>query len=705
MTSIIGNEEEVNVRRTATNTRDHILKMVADSTNCDAIPIFSGSRAEGLRFKSSDEDWMFASKQCIVIPSESYTNLYDTNNKMLLSVLMMENEMTKPGFTLLRQVYINGQHTHLTFGGVTPIIKTQNGCYFSSKKWREMYTSNKGHKHTVFNHGPCTSFELGNTEYDHANCLKCDFWPASAQSTIHRLHKCSWPSPNILHSVVSDGVLFVPIGAKQSIFEDIEWRMSFSLAEKRLIYFMNHTQFLCYALLKLFLKEAIDGNEDVKGLLCSYFLKTAVFWEITASPNNWNPSSLLSYFWKCFCRLLQWVSSSYCPNFFIPENNMFRGKIEGTNQCKLLQHLNTLYKEGYRCLLRCLSLNYTNDLQYTFLSDVLNGLEWDIERVKCRACVLKTIIIEELHSSPLRSICFLHDTEALCLQLHSAMQTSKSSLERYLTRKWLHKSLTDLCLTSSSPTSSHGTRCNRSYFKHHTQRMRILNRCRIDSACCYLYQATECYNIGKYSQILKLAKRSKKAIFLQGSIYRDKIPHTECSEIGEDLTIQVETMMRKSYIEPMTFPEIPEFYIEIFCTRPLQEFSLPPAIYALFLQYLYYSKQGNQQMCEEFLYKIFQMTLHPDGFHIDEDNLPTSWHILGICQQMSGDNQAAFRSFSMAQRKELYSYKIATYVRLGTILAKYFSAQRQILACCYSLIKSHHNGNNDEKKENSSSSD
>ncbi|KAK3103486.1 hypothetical protein FSP39_019584 [Pinctada imbricata] len=37
----------------------------------------------------------------------------------------------------------------------------------------------------------------------------------------------------------------------------VEWRMSFSLAEKRLVRFMNHTQFLTYGLLKLFLKEVM----------------------------------------------------------------------------------------------------------------------------------------------------------------------------------------------------------------------------------------------------------------------------------------------------------------------------------------------------------------------------------------------------------------------------------------------------------------
>ena len=665
LTKIIGSEKMIHVRRTTTNLRDEILTKVCESQNANIIPIFSGSKAEGLRFSSSDDDWMFVQKYFTVIPSESYTSLYDINN---VKILIMENEMTKPGFTLLRR---------LTSSTVIPFL---DKFYVSSKKWRELDVNDyiNGHAHTVFNHGPCTSYEVCEKEFDHAFCLKCDFWPANAISSIQRLHQSSWPSPDILLSIVTDGVLFVPIGAKQSIYEDTEWRMSFSLAEKRLIHSMNHTQFLCYGLLKLFLKEAIDANVDVKGLLCSYFLKTALFWEITASPHHWNPSSLLSCFWKCFLRLLQWVSNSYCPIFFIPENNMFHGKIEGENRDKLLQHLRTLYYEGYRCLLMCPSLNVTNTVPHLLLADVLNGLK--VQRKSwCRECVIQTIIGEETNSFPLVSVCFLNDNEQMCLQLHRFTQTTNSSLERFLIGSWLNRSLTMLCTSPSSQNSTRD-RCNKSYYKHHKQRMRILNRCHTGSACHRLHQATECYNVGKYSQTLTLAQRAEEAIFSQDSMYC--IPHDRCSEINEDFPI--ETMMKKSYLSLICYPIIPEFYIETFHFRrkiSAIAHDLPPAICALFLQYLYYNKQGHSQKRDESLCKLSHLIQHADGHHVTDNNIYTAWQVLGICQQMSGDNQAAFHSYRMA----LYSYdkeypkgfdshKTATYIRLGTMLAKYFSA-------------------------------
>ena len=106
-------------------------------------------------------------------------------------------------------------------------------------------------------------------------------------------------------------------------FLNLEWRMSISLAEKKLIHAISHIQF------------TENLHERSKRCANPFCMKTALFWEITTTSNQWTPSSLLSCFWNILCRLLQWVRCSYYPNFFVPGNNMFEGKIEGTNRIKL----------------------------------------------------------------------------------------------------------------------------------------------------------------------------------------------------------------------------------------------------------------------------------------------------------------------------------------------------------------------------------
>ena len=468
--------------------------------NGDEIPCFSGSKAEGLRFKSSDEDWMYISRDIKVVPSDSFVPLYDVNTQW---VFMMENEMTKPGFTLLRLVEIgygkNGIFFELGHFRKSLSVDMLNGRYVPSKLWRETHVHGI-HGHEVFLHGPCSSGFLGDKEYDWAHCLKCDIWPQNARASIKRLHQSSWPSNHTIRDIVSDGVLFVPIGAKQSFFEDTEWRMSFSLAEKRLIHSMNYSQFLCYGLLKVFLKEAIDANEDVKGLMCSYFLKTALFWEISESPSQWNPSSLLSCFWKCFRRLIQWVISSYCPNFFIPENNMFLGKIEGENQNKLFKHLRALYHDGYTCLFKCSSF-----ASYP-MSMVLNGCTYICS---CGVCVARTIVHEENNSS-VGSKCFVLNEAVICLLLDHFMQSADTYLVHYFTRAWMYRLLTQLCV-SQPRHSSTGAECNKFDYQNHVRRLRVLKRCRRGPGLPLFvpgYEMLRCWEIQSNSQIGRTGKGS-----------------------------------------------------------------------------------------------------------------------------------------------------------------------------------------------------
>jgi hypothetical protein len=48
---------------------------------------------------------------------------------------------------------------------------------------------------------------------------------------------------------------------------------------------------------------------------------------------------------------MQCVYTGYLPNFFIPENNMFAGKVIGAQQMSLYQKLETIYEKGVAFLL------------------------------------------------------------------------------------------------------------------------------------------------------------------------------------------------------------------------------------------------------------------------------------------------------------------------------------------------------------------
>ena len=54
--------------------------------------------------------------------------------------------------------------------------------------------------------------------------------------------------------------------------------------------------------------------------------------------------------------LLKWVYEGVCPNFFIPQNNLFLSKVHGSAQRSLFQQLHGLYEKGLVCLLQSPSI-------------------------------------------------------------------------------------------------------------------------------------------------------------------------------------------------------------------------------------------------------------------------------------------------------------------------------------------------------------
>lgn len=125
-------------------------------------------------------------------------------------------------------------------------------------------------------HDPCVS----DTELysDFALCLHMKKWPKIARRWVYRFRRGQWPSDTLINKITSGVCLLVPIGPKCEDNTELFCRISFSLAEKQLSFSFNYPQLLCYGFLKLTLKLFINKYEEVKNLLCSYFLKTALFW-------------------------------------------------------------------------------------------------------------------------------------------------------------------------------------------------------------------------------------------------------------------------------------------------------------------------------------------------------------------------------------------------------------------------------------------
>ncbi|XP_062604087.1 uncharacterized protein LOC134265879 [Saccostrea cucullata] len=338
---IVGTSELVTMRRDLNDFSEMVTPLFNPQAYCCVM--YSGSHREGFKLPDSDRDSMFWPKTNRVIWNLSQSQLYSRK-----TLILSDCSQSPPGFVLLQLLF-----------PATTLIQIHSACftlhgkeYISSSAIRNnMSPLSVRPKCRI--HGPCSSGIFRGVEFDDAYCFASDFWPPVALAWIDRCQ--SWPSPHVVDDIFRNGCQFVAIEHKLGNHEENEWRISFSLAEQKLVYTMNHCQFLTYGLLKLILKEVIKERIE-KSLLCSYHMKTAVFWPIQQSLTpHWYPENFLKCFWVCF-KLLKWVYEGVCPNFLVPENNMFLTNIFGESQRKLFLELYGLYEKGMALLLHSHSI-------------------------------------------------------------------------------------------------------------------------------------------------------------------------------------------------------------------------------------------------------------------------------------------------------------------------------------------------------------
>ncbi|KAJ8311717.1 hypothetical protein KUTeg_011072 [Tegillarca granosa] len=178
----------------------------------------------------------------------------------------------KPGFGKLR--CSNSQKNKLYFGD--GLIQTQDGLFLSSLFSRDDFLRQMlNHFPCAVAHGPCLSIQERLTvDLDLLRCFSCK-WPQIASEWIDRRRHYGWPSSDLIQHIVQDGCLLISIGNPNS----------------HEVYFIA---------LK---KRTLPGTKRIS----------------------------LIVFWTCLRRLLKWIWDEYCPNYFIKDNNVFEGKICGSN--------------------------------------------------------------------------------------------------------------------------------------------------------------------------------------------------------------------------------------------------------------------------------------------------------------------------------------------------------------------------------------
>ena len=329
---------------------------------------FTGSKAEGLDLPGSDVDYMMDINDTYnikVVQSLHPTpaTLHPSPTTLPYCVFYFCTKNTPPGFALLCSIspvfniFLNGA------------MQSEYGQHYLSSNLmahiiNQYYPLDKGGFYTkIARQGPSLEHwsiidDPEKSGTDVVPSIHCAFWPDSAKEWIKRPRPFGWPMTNDVLSIINFGCHLVPIGHPHSEKSTLEWRISFSVAERTLVWSFNHVQIQCYAVMKIILKEFIKENCTPNNqVLCSYFIKTFLFWKYkTKEISFWQKKNfrecikyLLIEFNKC-------LHEGVIRHFFCPRFNLLSVKLTQEARIELLQLFDIIIQSDISILRECQTL-------------------------------------------------------------------------------------------------------------------------------------------------------------------------------------------------------------------------------------------------------------------------------------------------------------------------------------------------------------
>ncbi|XP_078319750.1 uncharacterized protein LOC144621065 [Crassostrea virginica] len=648
---------KVRIRREVMDTTEVVMRPVPIMRGFNKMR--SGSRREGFRLETSDVGCILWLPDHKVISDLSQISLYRIPQH---TVILMECEDLTLGFVRLKMMTPSADQIVKSSCVPNDEVRirgevTDTGEVFCRPVWimRRLDRMKSGSYREGFRL-ETSDIDVMLWRPDHK--VICDL----SQISLYRipqhtviLMECEDLTPG--SAIVGDGCHIVPIGSLPE--RDNEWRVSFSGAEQKLIYSMNHCQFLCYGLLN------VDPNNPL--CLCSYFMKTILFWVIQCDSSlHWVPDNLLLCFWTCFKVLISWVYKGECPNFFIPQNNMFRVKVVGQTQVSLFEQLYALYNTGIPCLLRSptigrfLNMAILNRM-LTFRTDESSL----ISDVMLDVCLYEEIII-------LDSLFVKNSEEAVrAVIAFEQLQNSALSLFQTVTMQYF---LSALLKNFSCLLSSQAIATNKKWKYSDNKSLYMMKLAvKIGWVSQIIYLAIHYYRNCQYEESLRCLHRaqdkmSKPYAIYQGNVnvemYRRAMAGVSLSDrVRKCLICDIKLFNEYVYIDEL----VPEQ--EANKADGVGVLCIPPLVMLHMLFVLNHHRLGDTVRSQQSLQDLHTLLLYDDGTHVPEHLRDISWQILGICQQTCGDYVGALNSFQLCsiQQFPYNTIQRATMFRMQTM--------------------------------------
>jgi hypothetical protein len=265
-----------------------------------------------------------------------------------INLLMIQNDTVSPGYCYLQILrhdiplpleanYQDNENTHIDRRGRILLKNTLvNYCSVILP---------------VVRHGPAQTVHSGNVlDYDIVLALPNLSWPIQARQWLDQESERQWPTADMKNYSRGTGCFVVPVGNKNSANEEVEWRISTSLAERCCMFNLSITQIRCYILMKMIIKTFISTHcpDSISSFMCKTVLLHCVSNTIT---NSWKENNLLPCITYCLSTLYHCVLNEHCPHFIIPQNNLMHGCFSPYTKRFLLENISNIVKSNGNALL------------------------------------------------------------------------------------------------------------------------------------------------------------------------------------------------------------------------------------------------------------------------------------------------------------------------------------------------------------------
>jgi len=369
------------------------------------IPV--GSFGEGIsKLYSSDMDIMQSYCDIMCVDEVSHENV--TSN------LVFQNEYTNtsPGYVRL---YTN----HAVSNAVSscPYLISQR-CIDTGKHYlNSRLTVQELSKYAASNeiNGPASTVnrlrcctigyewmleELNTTKFEGDCVIALPFFSKSILDQWQRRERYhEWPSRSLKREISTMIGYVVPVGHKVSQNKDIEWRISYTTVEKKLVDNMNDVQVKLYVVLKFVQKDRL---KPICKNFTSYMVKNLVFWVLELTPiGEYTPELLADRILSAFCHLKQCLEKCFLPCYMIPERNLFDGRMDQMECSLLLREVECIINEGYACLLKNHKLSLSMKLTYSYPEKARDYAQWLVEvedvNIECTEMATKHAMMSNTH--------------------------------------------------------------------------------------------------------------------------------------------------------------------------------------------------------------------------------------------------------------------------------------------------------------------